>query len=502
MQGLAFGTGSATIGEVHVTKRDTPSDPTREGVVWEVTFRGNPGDVPDLVPTYAGTLLGADAVATVTEFIQGVANHFVVEPHKANGAPLKDLSAAAGFEGQDVFFTEMWSSPPDVLDGTHTWVSDGGVATYDPVVYEVQSITTDIGAGSISGTFEVALDRSGVNLWGGRNVSASIDASADEVAMKTALEDMPNVGEVYVNLEILDSGLNTRRWTITFTSQMGDVPLLELDGSAFAMGGTVAFQEVQKGITEVQIVRTSGRLGTVHEKQTITSHAGTGRTLDGQFSVKFGEVDPVLVDADVSAADLEAVLEAFPTIGDVGVTRVANPNTLIFNAYIWTVEFKDPVGDLDLIEVGGIGTDLIALGDPMGAQSAAVDVVQVTQGFTAIDGTFLLSYDGVYTDNLDFQASRDDVKRELEELSTIGEVDVHRTDKSNGHEWRITYKSNLGDLDLIGVHPQAHEMQVVRTFVATRRRWAAPSRCPLAARRPRPSPTTRVSPPWAQRSWH
>jgi hypothetical protein len=62
------------------------------------------------------------------------------------------------------------------------------------------------------------------------------------------------------------------------------------------------------------------------------------------------------------------------------------------------------------------------------------------------------------------QASEDDVKRALEALSTIDEVDVHRENELNGHEWRITYKSNLGNLKLIGSHPQRHEMQIVRTL--------------------------------------
>merc|ERR1712054_575001 len=38
--------------------------------------------------------------------------------------------------------TEFWSSDPSVVDGTHDWISDQGIATYNPVRYDIQRIYT------------------------------------------------------------------------------------------------------------------------------------------------------------------------------------------------------------------------------------------------------------------------------------------------------------------------------------------------------------------------
>jgi hypothetical protein len=92
------------------------------------------------------------------------------------------------------------------------------------------------------------------------------------------------------------------------------------------------------------------------------------------------------------------------------------------------VEFFDPVGDVPLLNVSGAGSSLLAKNASAGASdSTNVAMVEMQKGYTPITGTFLLSYDGYYTDNLDFQASENGVKRQLEKLPTIDEVDVHRS---------------------------------------------------------------------------
>jgi hypothetical protein len=208
----------------------------------------------------------------------------------------------------------MWSSPADVLDGTHTHVSDGGVATYNAVEYEVQTITTHNADGHVmDGTFLLEMDRSTANLWGGVNTSDPISVSADEVDMKAALEAMPNIGQVTVSRVTEDAVKNTYTWFITFTSVLGDMPQLQVVGETYTDGGYASTFEFQKGVTEIQIVRTSALLGIVHEKQTITTSAGPATILQGEFAVSFGSVDPVLVPGqvpyNVTADELEQVLE-------------------------------------------------------------------------------------------------------------------------------------------------------------------------------------------------
>jgi hypothetical protein len=277
---------------------------------------------------------------------------------QANGEVLKDIDAAATFEGRDVFYTEVWNNK--ALDGTHDWYDNGGVASYLPVVYDIQrvyttgavrfarvaglpaclhvvtsprlrclwgAVVTDrcgcavlaLCVQTMAGSFQLRLDRTGVNLWGGRNTSTPISVSATEVQVKQALEAMPNVGKVTVYRNPLPTA-GTYEWLITFTTQLGDVP--ELTVFSQPTTGTVAVQTLQQGITEVQVVRTSAIAPFLPERQTITTSAAPGKTLTGHFFVAFGNgVVPVRVDFNGDAAAMEAALESFPGIGDVLVTR-------------------------------------------------------------------------------------------------------------------------------------------------------------------------------------
>ena len=93
------------IKTVHVTRVNSTST-SKEGFEWTVTFIGNTGDVPLLEIQSSVTCAGGANISTV-EFIEGKANQFTIEPKKASGEPIKDLDAAAGFAGEDVFFSEL-----------------------------------------------------------------------------------------------------------------------------------------------------------------------------------------------------------------------------------------------------------------------------------------------------------------------------------------------------------------------------------------------------------
>jgi hypothetical protein len=95
---------------------------------WLVVFRGD-GDVTLLT---AFALGGGSCQVSVVEFVKGNANQFSIEPKRLNGDVLKETVTAAGFAGRDVFFTESF------LAGA--WYRDQGVAVYNPVVYDIQSV--------------------------------------------------------------------------------------------------------------------------------------------------------------------------------------------------------------------------------------------------------------------------------------------------------------------------------------------------------------------------
>merc|ERR1711871_392555 len=95
---------------------------------WRVIFRDR-GDVPLL------NLVSYSSLCTVSaeEFLKGNRNQFIIEPKKADGKVLRARNlTAAGFEGADKFLTETF------INGE--WYADQGIAQYNPVVYEIQSI--------------------------------------------------------------------------------------------------------------------------------------------------------------------------------------------------------------------------------------------------------------------------------------------------------------------------------------------------------------------------
>jgi hypothetical protein len=64
-------------------------------------------------------------------------DEFTVEPKKASGAVVLD---APLIHGQDIFCLELCRSEDSIVDGSHSWYSDGGGTRYNPVLYEEQVI--------------------------------------------------------------------------------------------------------------------------------------------------------------------------------------------------------------------------------------------------------------------------------------------------------------------------------------------------------------------------
>jgi hypothetical protein len=182
------------VGNLHVTRRGlTGLGANLEGWEWTVTFEDaaeHAGNVAELVANGTGSLLGAGAGVSVSEFVEGVANRFTIEPKKASGAPIKDLTAASGFGGGDVFFTEMLHA------GSGEWAGDGGVAVYNPVQYDVQNVALSLSsAGSITGVFQLRMDTSAQKTGGTVQTTGNIDSTSATTAkgLQRALELLTNV---------------------------------------------------------------------------------------------------------------------------------------------------------------------------------------------------------------------------------------------------------------------------------------------------------------------
>ena len=179
------------------------------GPSYKVTFASVVGDVALL----SFVARDVNTVGQVTEFVRGVSNTFVIEPRKASGQVVRDITVSSEFAGQDVFFVELWNSDPSTTDGTHDWYADGGVAEYEPTVYEVQRVSNP----NTTASFDLIFTFDGEDY-----VTSPLAGNCDSVDMQIALEDLDALETVTVT----DDGVAGDAWLVTFTSRLGDLNML------------------------------------------------------------------------------------------------------------------------------------------------------------------------------------------------------------------------------------------------------------------------------------
>jgi hypothetical protein len=79
--------------------------------------------------------------------------------------------------------------------------------------------------------------------------------------------------------------------------------------------------------------------------------------------------------------------------------------------------------------------------------------VITTSADGAMGGTFALSFRGHRSNDVAADASAETVKSALEDLPTVGKVNVSRTGPTNfGYSWTVRFLTNVGDVPSIVVH--------------------------------------------------
>lgn len=401
-----------TLGQVFVTKTN-PSLDANSHQMWSITFVGNRGNMEmlEIDPDWSTTLIASVGTVTtsIVEFVRGAANEFTIEPKKATGQVVKDIQSADGFAGKDIFFTELWDSSNTIAqadDGTHVWIKDQGVASYNPVRYEIQRVFTQIAPLSTipgASVFKLILDLQSLQknrVGGARHITTDIRCDADAVAMKLALESMRTGLRVDVTRNNLDGGARgTYEWLITFVSLLGDLPALTPESVSIvgSTGSISAAIEIQKGVTEIQTITTSAAAHFQREQQEITITTTSGQTVAGKIGISFDNIDtlPIYIDVLSTAEQMETAIE--------------NLNAIQLEKQV--------------IETFG--------GDPV-----------------PLNGEFTLTFDGYTTGSLRFDSAASTVKAALEQLHNVQTVDVSRTQKAgnNLYAWTVTFVTNLGNL--------------------------------------------------------
>ncbi|KAH9100136.1 hypothetical protein LEN26_016139, partial [Aphanomyces euteiches] len=441
------------MGTVHITKLAPVGV---ADAMWYITFRDYIGNAP--------LLLSSSPKAIVAEFIQGRANQFTIEPKKTSGSIVTDLDAAPGFVGKDVFFTELWTSAPSVLDGTHSWILDGGVASYNPAILEVQSITIS----ASTGLFTVKLDTSSARIGGVVSTStitlnaATLAAATDVNAaysFKGCVEALTNAGTVLVSRQT--NSVASWTYTVTFATNLGPLPLLTLVSSdttfTTPQAGVLTFTEVTQGVTEIQTVTATGDTVFVPEVQSISTWldaTGAVKTIGGSFAVSYAGSTPATIPVTATSAQMTTALQSLPNLGTVTVTTQNVDAGGSSGLTTWFITFTTLVGNVPSLQ---IATKTLT------GSSANVYVNEVVKGQSPLAGSFVLNYVGQTTLSLPYDISAAQLKTELEKLPAISQVDVARTNINAGFKWTISFTKNLGNLPLLQAYPVQYQVQSITT---------------------------------------
>ncbi|RHZ10616.1 hypothetical protein DYB31_002620, partial [Aphanomyces astaci] len=424
--------------------------------MWYITFRDYVGNAPLLVTS--------SAAVTAAEFIQGRANQFTIEPKKASGNVVTDLDAASGFVGSDTFFTELWSSPANVVDGTHAWVADGGVATYNPATFEIQSITIT----ASTGLFTVKLDTSVARLGGVLSTStvplnAATLATASDLnaafSFKGCVEALTNAGTVLVTRTT--NSASSWTYAVTFVTSLGDIPPLMLVSTdatfTTPQAGVLTFTEVARGATEIQTVTAAGDTAFVQEVQSVSTWldaTGGVTTIGGTFAVSFAGAPPVTLSVSATTNQVQLALQSLTNLGTVTVTSQSANYGASTGLTTWFITFTTLVGDVPSLQITT---------KSLTGTSANVYVNEVIKGQSPLAGTFVLSFVDQTTLNLPYDISALQLKAELEKMPLISQVDVARTNLNVGFKWTISFTKNVGNLPLLQASPYQYQVQSVTT---------------------------------------
>jgi hypothetical protein len=394
---------------------------------WRITFF-DMGDVQTIVPLSYSSNCNVSAA----EFLKGNRNQFTIEPKKASGSVLREVATAEGFAGLDLFFTETYSNGQ--------WYADQGIASYNPVIYEVVNVYFPAGNTDDVTLFLLDYLTPESTL---EYETLPFAAASTAYTVQVALESLPNVDSVDVSKEIIVDAPGGTAFMITFVANLGDVPDMS------TINGNILIQEVQKGLTEVQTITVAADEEFVREEQQITfRYSAMG---EFQLNLYASVENTTFMSYNASAMDVQNALNAL--VGPNGapvVTQVSRTDVISgasADSVAFTVRFISPVGDVPQLVV--TPTDM----------SVEYTVVEAIKGLSPIAGTFTVFFEDEYTDDIDFDASAASVKDRLEDLSGVGRVQVTREDLGNGFKWTVTFTQNVGNLRMMEPSDYRYEIQ-------------------------------------------
>jgi hypothetical protein len=180
---------------------------------------------------------------------------------------------------------------------------------------------------------------------------------------------------------------------------------------------------------------------------TVTASSDSTTVTDGPSNAATTGDDTLTVTDDVAMGSVDAIkteLEALSNVGEVTVTSSADGQA--DESCTWTITFDTNAGDLQgkLLVTAQATNSFDAVADAAAAASstAADDTVTIDDDVqvgtsTAIGGDFTVEFQGQRTGYLAHDVSESGLETALEGLSTIGNVDVTRSDADENERLHV-----------------------------------------------------------------
>ena len=224
------------------------------------------------------------------------------------------------------------------------------------------------------------------------------------------------------------------------------VPRAEVQVVKVFSAATEITREVQLITTSVDVDKA---IRTIQQFQTFASE---GESVGGHFSLwykdshsGYGYSAPIILPADVDESFMkQKLMENYPILGDITVSRAPNVECKCMNGWIWRVTYHD----------ASRGTNVLATdGKDLEGQGSNVSTAEVISMTNMLGGSFKIhnQFKDVRSRNISFDATAMDMKSIIEEDLAINVYSVQAANLDSrdipelGRRWRITFSSHEGD---------------------------------------------------------
>jgi len=510
----------STLGTVAVTRSSTTW-----GYAWSITFVDNAGNLPLLqTSTASSPLTGSNVTLVVEELVAGseevlfdiplnLTNGEVyaarVTPFNLMGLgddSLKDQNIGRGViplqlvasvpPASPALSVSAYSSsqllvelPEPASNGEKVtkykleWTTAANF-TATPAIQSVQIVNT---LQDTLGTFTLTY---------ADHTTVPIAWDSSEIEVASALEALPNLGEVAVVRTAIANNLIPQygyKWTVTFTDTIGQADVLIVDESAVrseSLTGTITalVSPVQTGIIPADYGQaivyatpqcdsfSSGRHSPVQELRLMKTGAGTPTA--GSYKLTLDGYSTSCIAYSATASQLRTALLALPNVDDVIVTETAAPSSYGF-PYVYTIRFLGdypsgewPILRMDLASFGKRWPRLInpctswagitsatwsirSIYEELPCHSGSLEVQAITvEADGPIGGAFSVYYKGANVATISVDSTADEVQALLNAAATIENVQVTKvvhTDASVGYAWLVTFVDNTEPVEPLHV---------------------------------------------------